>query len=305
MRKILIPLSIIGAIALFLGIMSFYTDDNSSLANDSERKNFNLPQVIQAPLLPTHVDFCGEPLNMNDFDQKERLDLEIIANSYRHSSTILYLKRAAKYFPTIEKILAEEGVPDDLKYLAVAESSLSNAVSPAGAKGFWQFMKGTGKEKGLIIDGEVDERLHLEKSTRAACKYLKELKDEFGTWKMAAAAYNMGGANLRKNKKLQGARSYFDLNVNQETMRYVFRIVAIKILLKNPTAYGFHIYESEKYAPLPPTYNVEVNKPVPSWANFAQQYGISYRKLKVFNPWLADNKLTNKARRTYYVKIPR
>ena len=242
---------------------------------------------------------------MSHFDAKERLDQELIANSYRHSSTILFIKNSGKYFPVIEKILAEEGMPDDLKYLAVAESGLENATSPMGAKGFWQFMKGTAQEYGLTVNSEVDERLDIEKSTRAACKYLKRLHGQFDSWILAAAAYNMGGPNLKKHSSSQKANTYFDLNINEETMRYVFRIVAIKEIMKNPRTYGFYIDDYQKYEPLPTTYSVEVNGAVGNWADFATKYGMSYRELKLFNPWLVDSKLTNSAGATYSIKIPK
>lgn len=307
MPKVLLSFSLVVAFFLMFILFSSYTDptNSSSSATSTSKSDHSLPQIIQAPTIPSYADFCGEALPMNDFDAKERLDKELLSNSYRHSSTILFMKKSGKYFPTIEKILAEEGVPDDLKYLAVAESSLSNAKSPAGAKGYWQFMKGTGQEYGLTINSEVDERLHLEKSTRAACKYLKRLHGQFDSWISAAAAYNMGGPNMRKFTARQNAKDYFDLNINQETMRYVFRIVAIKEIMKNPRTYGYYIDDYQKYPPLPATYDVEVNKAVPSWADFATNYGLSYRELKVFNPWLVDSKLTNSKRQTYYIKIPK
>lgn len=306
MRRVFLSLSLVVVFFALFVLFSSYTDADKTLATSKNSKTeHSLPQIIQAPPIPASADFCGDALPMDDFDTKERLDLELLSNSYRHSSTILFIKRSGKYFPVIEKILAEEGLPDDLKYLAVAESSLSNAKSPAGARGCWQFMKGTGQEYGLTVNSEVDERLHLEKSTRAACKYLRKLKSQFGSWTFAAAAYNMGGANLRKNKAKQNASNYFDLNINNETMRYVFRIVAIKEIMKDPRKFGFYIDDYQKYPELPETYDVEVKKAVPSWADFAANYGLSYRELKVYNPWLVDSKLTNSQGRTYYVKIPR
>lgn len=308
MRRIFLSFSLVGFFFALFILFSSYTDSNKSNQNPPHpqgKTDGSLPQIIQSPPMPSSADFCGERLPLENFDVKERLDHELISNSYRHSGTILYLKRAGKYFPTIEKILAEEGMPDDLKYLSVAESGLSNAKSPAGAKGYWQFMKGTGQEYGLTVNGEIDERLHLEKSTRAACKYLRKLKSRFGSYTFAAAAYNMGGPNLNKNKTRQKADDYYDLNINSETMRYVFRIVAIKEIMKNPRSYGFYIDDYQKYPQLPETYDVEVKGAVPSWADFAAKYGMSYRELKVFNPWIVDSKLTNSQRKTYYVKVPK
>lgn len=306
MPKVLLSFSLVAVFFLMFILFSSYTDaGNNDPTTTNTKTDHSLPQIIQAPTIPSYADFCGEALPMDDFDAKERLDMELLSNSYRHSSTILFMKRSGKYFPTIEKILAEEGLPDDLKYLAVAESSLSNAKSPAGARGYWQFMKGTGQEYGLTINSEIDERLHLEKSTRAACKYLKRLNGQFDSWIFAAAGYNMGGPNVRKFKAKQNATDYFDFNVNKETMRYVFRIVAIKEIMKNPRTYGYYIDDYQKYPPLPDTYDVEVKKAVPSWADFATNYGLSYRELKLFNPWLVDSKLTNSQRKTYYIKIPK
>ncbi len=305
MQRILLSFSLVGFFFLLFVLLSSHTQPNADSKGLGPTDDGSLPQIVQSPDIPSYADFCGEALPMDEFDSKERLDRELISNSYRHSGTILYLKRANKYFPIMEKILAEQGVPDDLKYLSVAESGLANVKSPAGARGFWQFMKATGQEKGLIINSEVDERLHLEKSTRAACKHLKQLKAQHGTWQLAAAAYNMGGPNLRKNMARQNANDYFDLNINEETMRYLYRIVAIKEIMKNPRNYGFYIDDFHMYQPFPETYEVEVKTAVSSWAEFAEQYGISYRELKIFNPWLTDSKLTNSAKKTYYIKIPK
>jgi len=262
----------------------------------------NLPQNIRAVNLNKSFTFCGEILP-SDFDVKERLDRELLVNSYWQSNTVLSLKRASRYFPTIERIFAEHGIPDDLKYLAVAESNLANATSPAKAKGIWQFMKLAGKEYGLEINDEVDERYHLERATQASAKYLKYLKKRFGTWIDAAAAYNVGPTAYNRIRNKQGG-NYFDLNLNAETARYVFRLVAIKETMSNPGEFGFYIEESEKYPPLNNYFEVEVNESVNSWSDFAGGHGISYRDLKIYNPWLRQNKLTVKKNK-YLIKIPR
>ena len=210
-----------------------------------------------------------------------------------------------RFFPVMERILEEEGVPTDLKYIAVAESALRNAVSPAGAKGIWQFMKGTGTEYGLEISSEVDERYHLEKSTRAAAKYLRSLRQRFGSWANAAAAYNMGGGNMNKRLREQQADNYFELNLNEETSRYYFRLVAIKNILENPRAFGFYLDKEDYYQPLDDYTTEEVSEAVESWGAFAKERGISYRILKVYNPWLIDSKLTNRAGKTYEIRIPK
>ncbi len=308
MRKALLSLSVLAVIFVCYFMFSSYTGSTESEGNspntESEKKNkdAHLPQVVEAVKLPGYIDFAGEAFPLEQVDVKERLDRELLVNSYWHSNTILNIKRSSRYFPTIERILAEEGVPDDFKYLAVAESGLMNVKSPAGAKGIWQFMKATGREKGLVIDSEIDERMNLEKSTRAACKYLKQLKGQFGSWLFAAAAYNMGGPKLKKTIASQKAKSYWDLNMNQETMRYVLRLAAIKEIVGNHHNYGFYIQEHEKYQPY--SYKeVEVSGAVASWADFAAKQGMSYRMLKVYNPWIIDSKLTNKSRRTYKVKV--
>jgi len=263
-----------------------------------------LPQQIRSVDLNKSFDFAGESLPMDNFDVRERLEREILRNSYYHSNTLLVLKRAKRYFPVIERILAENGMPDDLKYLAVTESDLTMAVSPAGAKGIWQFMKGTGKEYGLEVNSGIDERYHLEKSTKAACTYLKKLKAKFGSWSLAAAAYNMGGNKLNSEMGKQRADSYFDLNLNQETMRYFFRIIAIKEIMSNPEQFGFYLNEDEKYPELEFA-NVRVEKTIENLGDFARQNGISYRILKLYNPWLVSGSLPNSSGRTYFVKVPK
>ncbi|MEM6964345.1 MAG: lytic transglycosylase domain-containing protein [Bacteroidota bacterium] len=298
------------ALAAFLTIAVFA----SSTQNDSEtttRQSLlsaaesDIQQVIKPVNLDKDFSFAGETFPMDNFDVLERLDRELSRNTYWHSNTLLNIKKANKYFPVIERILAEHDVPDDFKYLAVAESDLRNAVSPAGAKGFWQFLKGTGKQYGLESNSQVDERYHLEKSTVAFTKYIKSLKNRFGSWLLAAAAYNMGGARLAKEIKLQHAENYFDLNLNQETSRYVFRLVAIKEIINNPQDFGFYIEQKDKYQPIEDYYEVKVNGAVSNWGAFAKKYGISYRMLKVYNPWLISTSLTNNARKTYVIKIPK
>ncbi len=297
------------AAVLTFAIFSSYTgEDNSSKQNNattSKGTGESLPQVIKPMDLNRAFSFAGEALPMDNFDVKERLDMELMRNSYYHSKTIVNIKRANRFFPVIERILAEEGVPDDLKYLAVAESDLSNATSPAGAKGVWQFMKKTGQSYGLQVSKEIDERYHLEKSTRAACKYLKKLKARFGSWTLAAAAYNMGGTRLNKEKSSQRESNYFDLNLNRETSKYVFRIVALKEILSRPNDFGFYIADSELYPPLDNYNSVEVNTSIANWGDFAKKYNVSYRMLKVYNPWLTAGKLTNNAGKSYTIHIPK
>lgn len=264
------------------------------------------PQTIRSINLNKDYDFCGEKFPMDNFDVRQRLDAELLRNVYYHSATILAIKRANALFPVIEPILKEEGVPEDLKYLAVAESNLSNAVSPAGARGVWQFMKSAADQYGLEVNDEVDERYHLEKATRAACRYLRRQKEQLGSWVLAAAAYNGGPARISTEMQNQRARSFFDLNLAaDETMRYPFRIVALKEVMQNPEYYEYRIERDHLYDPLPPSKVVKVDGPVESWADFAAEHGVSYRMFKLYNPWLISNKLTNKARKTYEVRVPR
>ncbi len=263
----------------------------------------SLPQVITSIDLSRDYAFAGETVPKENFDALERLDRELSVNSYWHASTLLNLKASHRYFPVIEPILAKYGIPDDFKYLAVAESNLRNEVSPAGAKGIWQFLEATAKHYGLEINGEVDERYHLEKATEAACEYLMDYYTQFGSWTIAAAAYNMGGPRMKKYLAEQKADNYYDLNLNSETSRYIFRVIAMKEIMQNPVAFGFYLNPEELYQPL--EYEVvSITEPVESWAEFAVGHGTTYRMLKVFNPWLVTTGLTNKALKTYEVKIP-
>ncbi len=261
-------------------------------------------QVYRAVHVPETFFFMGEKLPLWRFDVHENLDRELLVNSYFHSQTIRFLKLAPRYFTLIEPILREKGVPSDFKYLAVAESNLDpKAVSPAGAVGFWQFLKNTGIEYGLEINKEVDERYHIEKSTRAACDYLLKAYQEYGSWTLVAAAYNSGPGFVKQQMERQKCNNYFDLLLGEETERYVYRIIALKQVLENPELYGFSVDESEKY-PVIETKLVDVKGPLASLTDFAQSEGISYKMLKYFNPWLRDYRLTNAGNKHYLVKIP-
>ncbi len=258
---------------------------------------------IVAPKIPDEAFFAGERIPLENFEVRERLDRELIISTYWHSSMLIYLKRANRWFPVIEPILEENNIPEDFKYLSVAESNLANAVSPKGATGFWQFMKATGKKYGLEINGQVDERYNVEKATLAACNYLKDLYDQFGSWTLAAAAYNMGENGLAKQIDRQKSDNYYYIVLNQETSRYIFRIVAAKMLYNDPSGFGFDLNKEDLYPELK-FKEVYVKSSIQHWADFAQRYGINYKILKTFNPWLRENKLTNKAGKTYKLKIP-
>jgi len=263
-----------------------------------------LPQRVRPVDLTGPFNFAGENIPVSNFDVRERLDQELLRNAYFHRNTVLLLKRRARFFPIIEQILAEEGVPDDLKYLAVAESGLSNATSVAGAKGVWQFMTPTGKSFGLEINDEVDERFHLEKATRAACKYLKGYHRKYQDWRWVAAAYNMGGPNVNKWRDRQRAETVFDLDINSETMAYLFRIVALKTILKDPAAFGYEVDSADNYPPLDRYSTVTVTKSISNLGDFAKENNTSYRMLKVYNPWLVGGSLTVSRGNSYAIRIP-
>ena len=287
-----------------LGLVVFSMSSNQSWTSENEEEMQQLPQVIKSVPIAANVDLGGERIPIERPDVKERLDRELMVNSYWHSNTIQAIKITNRFFPIIERILAEEGVPDDFKYLAVAESDLRLKTSYAGAKGYWQFMKASGKQYGLEINDEVDERYHIEKSTRAAAKYIKSMHKRFGSWVSVAAAYNMGPTRYKRMMANQGSENYFDLNLNDETSRYVFRVLAFKYILSEQEKYGFYIPVEEKYAPLDNYYTVRIDKSIPSWSKYAANLGISYRDFKIHNPWLIDGKLTV-INNTYDLKIPR
>lgn len=240
---------------------------------------------------------------MNDLNLEERLDKELLSNTYFQSNTLLYFKRARRWFPVIEPILKEHGIPDDFKYLPLVESNLSNVVSPAGATGFWQLMKSTAKLYNLEVNDVVDERYNVVLSTIAACKYLKTCYKEFKNWTMCAAAYNMGIHGIKRQLKRQKASSYYDLYLNTETSRYVFRLLAIKEILSNPQKYGYHFREEHLYPTIQYS-TITVNTSISNIAEFAKAQDINYRILKIHNPWLRKNYLTNKTGKKYKILVP-
>ena len=262
----------------------------------------NVSSQYELPDLPEFILFCGQRINLKDEDIRERLDREILVNAYFQSATIQHLKRANRFFPSIERILKREGIPEDLKYLAVIESGLTQAISPAGAQGFWQFMPETAEQYNLQVTEEIDERLHVEKSTIAACRYLKNAKNELGDWLLATASYNRGIGGVRNDMKWQGTTHYFDTHMNSETGRYVFRLLAVKLIFEQPVKYGFAIKKSALYKPLS-TYNVTIKTSIPNLANWALKMGINYKILVKLNPWILTNKLTIK-NRFFVIQLP-
>lgn len=259
---------------------------------------------IYALPVPEDLDFAGEPVPLEDPDIYERMDRELLVNTYWQSNGLLLIKRANKYFPAIEAILAEHGVPDDFKYLALIESGLTQAVSPAGARGFWQFMESTAKEYGLEVNSNVDERYHIEKSTHAAAEYLKKSKERLGSWTLAAAAYNAGNYGITRQQERQEVQNYYDLLLGEETGRYVFRILALKEIMKDPRRYGFNYREKDLYRDVP-SYKVRVDTAVADFPAFARQFGINYKILKIHNPWLREAHLNNRSRKEYFIEIPK
>lgn len=271
--------------------------------NDSEIDKVTRNYNIYALPMPEKLDFAGEPVPLDDPDIYERMDRELLVNTYWQSNALLLIKRANKYFPIIEPILKEYGVPDDLKYVAVIESSLTQAVSPARATGFWQLMEGTGRDYRLEINSNVDERYHIEKSTRAACEYFLKSKEKFGSWTTAAAAYNAGNAGIQRQLDRQDADGYYELLLGEETGRYVFRILALKEIMQNPEKYGFNFSEDQLYQHIP-TYKLKVDTPVTDFPKFAREQGINYKILKIHNPWLREAHLNNSSRKEYFIEIP-
>ncbi|MGC6422951.1 MAG: lytic transglycosylase domain-containing protein [Flavobacteriaceae bacterium] len=258
---------------------------------------------VYALELPQVVSFAGEKMQLQRPDLRERLDRELLVNTYWQSNMMLLLKRANKYFPVIETLLKEEGVPEDFKYLAVIESGLANVRSPKGASGFWQIMRNTGREMGLEVNSNVDERYHLEMATRVACQYLKKAKEKLGSWTLAAAAYNRGMSGIQKKLAMQEVDNYYDLYLGSETSRYLFRILAIKEIMQNPNRYGF-IYETEDLYQALPIRKVGLDTAISNLAQFAKQMQTDYNQLKINNPWLLENHLNNKSRKFYEIALP-
>ena len=292
----------------FVGLLSLCGLFIYALQDAPTDENFETKLIndynVYALQVPDDLNFAGEPMPLKNPDILERMDRELLVNTYWQSNGLLMFKRAKKYFPIIEPILAKHNIPDDFKYLAVIESGLTNAVSPAGARGVWQIMKSTGKENGLEINSNVDERYNLEKATEVACKYLKKSKEKLGSWTLAAAAYNGGNYGMSKRLKAQNVSNYYDLLLGEETGRYLFRIVALKEILSNPDKYGFNFREKDLYRNIP-TYKIEVDTAVTDFAKFAQGFGINYKILKLHNPWLREPHLNNKSRKLYEIDIPK
>ena len=292
------------SIIIILVIFNLFSYSHTRFNQDLEyQKSVENNYAVYAFPIPESLDFAGEKVPLENFDVRESLDLEILKVAYWHSEMFLYLKRANRVFPVVEPILKKNGVPDDFKYLMVAESGLVNVVSPARAEGYWQFISGTAKEYGLEVNKEVDERYHLKKSTEAACKYLKKRYNKFGSWAMVAASYNAGDGGVNKYIKYQKVNSYYDLAMFTETGRYVYRTLAFKLIMQNPEKYGFNYREKDLY-PQIPVMEVEVDSSITDMIAFSKKYDINYKILKIFNPWLRAHQLTNKTKKKYILEIP-
>lgn len=290
-------------VALSLFMIKYFTFSSSTdKDSDNYQRNFNKNYQIFALELPKELDFCGEKTPLDMMDISERFDREMLVNSYWQSQTLLFFKRANKFLPVIEQILKEKGVPDDFKYIALIESGLTKVVSPAGAAGYWHFLKKTAQEYGLEINDEIDERYNLEKSTVAFCDYILEANSKFNSWTLAAASYNMGMSGLQKQIDRQKVNNYYDLLLNEETGRYVFRILAVKEILSYPQKYGFHFRPKDLYKANEFT-TLTVDYPIDNLVSFSQKNGINYKILKELNPWLRKSYLHNQKGKSYQVKI--
>ena len=300
MKSEIKTLSLVAIILVSSLLIFAVKNTNPKLSSDISTSEF---YKIKALKIPKKLSFAGERVPLEKQDIKERIDRELLVNTYWQSNGLLFFKRTHKYFPVIEPILKKNGIPDDFKYLAVIESGLMNVTSPAGARGFWQLLKNTAKENGLEVNDNVDERYNLELATQAACDYLKKARIKFGAWTLAAAAYNAGIKGISKKLETQQVKSYYDLLVGDETKRYVPRMVAVKEILTHPKKYGFIFEKSDLYN-LEPTKTIKVDSAITNIARFSKNLGVNYKILKLHNPWLRENKLNNKTKKEYSIKIP-
>jgi membrane-bound lytic murein transglycosylase D len=308
-RKKISIISGISLVAIIITglIFSSYSALNSETdpGNPTAEQNKQIRQEVTPPPIPEMLTFAGEPVPLDNFDVRESLDRELLVNTYFHSQTLLFMKLAPRYFHIIEPILKENNIPDDFKYLALAESGFNpKAISPAGAVGLWQFLEHTARDYGLEVNNEVDERYNIEKSTVAACAYLHESYEKYGNWTTVAASYNAGRRGIDREIERQKETHYYNLLLNPETSRYVFRILGLKTIMENPEDYGFYYKRKDLY-PIIPTKEVEVDTSVENFSDFAQEHGTNYKILKYFNPWLRDTTLVNPEGKTYEIIIPK
>lgn len=288
--------------ALILGASIFYIPSLDAASNRYDKED--LFSHVVSPEIPLSITFGGQKIDLDRVDMFERLDRELTSMAYTHGNTQLVIKRANKYFPEIVPILKKNGIPEDMIYIACIESFLNpRAVSGAGAGGIWQFMKATGQQYGLEINQYVDERFNLEKATEAACKYFRKAYEKYGNWESVAASYNAGTARISKELDAQNQTTAYNLYLNDETSRYIYRMIAMKLIMENPRRFGYLIKENQLYQPVK-TKDVIVDYAVESWPDWAAKQGINYMQLRDYNPWIRDKSLPNKNGKVYTVKIP-
>lgn len=301
MKKLSIAAIILASLAIAGEVFIFASQKEDS--EDLQRRAIMADYRVYAPVIPDTMTFAGEEVPLQTYYVRESLDNELIVNMYRQSSTVLYFKRANRYFPIIEPILKKNGIPEDFKYLCVIESGLTNATSPAKAQGFWQFIPSTGEKYGLTINDEIDMRNDVTLATEAACKYLRNLYNRFHSWTAAAAAYNCGENGLSKRMASQGINNYYDIRLNSETGRYVYRILAMKAIMQHPQQYGYHMRHCDLYEPIP-TRTATLSGQNVDLYKYAKSQGTTYKMLRTLNPWLQTDNLKNKANKSYTVKLP-
>jgi len=293
---------LLGAVLAVVAFSFFSTPDQET--DKLYYESFARHNKAHALILPDTLHFAGEQVPVDMYYVREGLDRELLVNTYWHSNTILLLKRASRFFPVIEPILKKNNIPDDFKYVALIESGLLNVISPSNAAGIWQFLDNTAKQYGLEVTEEVDERYNLEKSTQAACAYFRSSHDKYSNWTLAAASYNAGAGRITRETARQQINDFYNLYLNQETSRYLFRILAMKMIYEDPTAYGFYLRNRDLYPPIP-TNSHEITSSIPDLVNFAAEKKVNYRILKDFNPWLRSDKLTVSTGKTYKIILPK
>jgi len=300
LNKILLLSAVVTFSIIFFVSLSFSSDNGVKTDGLKQTKHKQVLTII-SPEIPEKINFSEEQTPLDIFYVRESLDRELLVNSYWHSSTILLLKRANRWFPVIEPILQKNNIPDDFKYLALIESGFTKVVSPMGAAGFWQFLEKTAREYNLEVNSYVDERYNVEKSTQAACNYFQESYENYQNWTLVAASYNAGKRRISESLNNQKSESYYNLYLNEETSRYIYRILAIKTIYENPETYGFHLSEEDLYPPLS-TKTIEVSKTIIDLVVFAQHHEMNYRLLKELNPWLRASTLPNNSGKQYFIK---
>ncbi len=289
---------------LVIGLLISLSFHDKYEADDNEyQKAFKGNTKVFAVSIPKNIQFADEKIPFERFYVTEALEREITINTYFHSSSIILIKNANRWFPVIEPILKKYNIPDDFKYLAVAESGLNNVVSPAGATGFWQIMKQTAREYGLEVNDDIDQRYDVELSTEVACKYLNNAYQKYGNWTLVAASYNAGMGKISEELVRQQQDNYFDMIFNEETNRYVYRILALKALVENPAEYGFYLRNEDFYKPFK-LRKITIDTTINDIPAFAHSYSLNYKEFKIYNPWIRQAYLANKSGRTYSIQVP-